>query len=911
VLDMADARRDPDAMLARLRMEEPAAMEPADVKRGRLKVFFGYAAGVGKTYTMLEAARVAATGGRNVLLGYIEPHGRPETEALLLGQELLSLKAIHYRGVALHEFDLDAALERRPDVILVDELAHTNAPGCRHNKRWQDVAELLDAGIDVWSTLNVQHIESLNDIVAQITGVIVRETVPDQVFDEAAEVELVDLPPNELMERFREGKVYLPDQAARASERFFRKANLIALRELAMRRVADRVSHEVQTARLGHGRTQTWPTTERLLVCVGASPTSAKVIRTAKRMASAMHAQWIALHTETAVSGAMDERARHRLGTHLKLAERLGAETVTITGEDVVEETVRYAQARNVTKIVIGKTGRTPWYRFWQRSLVERLIAQSGDIDVYVIRGVEERLEPPPSTAPKPINWWSYIAATAVLAAATALANPLHAWGLTDPNIVMTYLLAVVIVAVRIGRGPAVYSSFLAVALFNFFFTTPYYTFVVDNPQYIVTFVFMTAVALIVSALTLRVRSQASVARERARRTEVQYRVSQALASTSGPYQIAVTAEEQLSTIFGGEIALFAEEDGTLHPLVRRGHGFAESPGESEAARWVFEHAQSAGRGTDTLPNCHALYLPLQGADVTVGVIGWKPQRDTDLSIERRQLLESFATQLALALERDRLAHDAQRILAEADTERLRSSLLSAVSHDLRTPLAAIAGSASVLLESNPDAETRTDLARTICEEANRLAMLVENLLHLTRIESGSIKVEKQWQPFDEVVGSAIRRLAAALRCHPVETELSPDVELVPMDGLLIEQVFVNLLDNAAKYTPDGSPITISARTTPGGVEVVVADRGPGLNEVERNMAFDKFYRSSHITSDRGRGAGLGLAICRAVVQAHGGRIWAESREGGGSRFLFTLPFDVPPPAVKDSAEATKAPSDA
>jgi two-component system sensor histidine kinase KdpD len=915
-----ESARDPDAILLRLRTEEPRMLGEAASKRGRLKIFFGYAAGVGKTYSMLEAARFAAIGGRTVLLGYIEPHSRTETEALLLGHDLLPVKPIDYRGVKLREFDLDAALARKPDLILVDELAHTNAAGSRHNKRWQDVEELLDAGIDVWTTVNVQHIESLNDIVAQITGVIVRETMPDRIFDEADEVELVDLPPQELLERFREGKVYVPEQAQRAADRFFRKANLIALRELAMRRVADRVSHEVQSARLGHTRTQTWPTTERLLVCVGPSPTSAKVIRTAKRMASAMHAQWIAIHTETVSAQALDDRSRHRLGQHLKLAEQLGAETVTITGEDVADEVIQYAQSRNVTKIVIGKTGQTPWYRFWRRSVVDRLIARSGDIDVYVIRGVQEKTTPPPPTAKTPWPWPNYLMVVGMLAAATGVAWGFHALELTEPNIVMAYLLTVVVAAAWLGRGPAIAASVLAVLLFNFFFTAPYYTFVVRDSQYLITFIVMAMVALIISALTVRIRNQVQLARDRERRTEAQYRVSQALAGTSGRLQLGVVAQEQLAAIFGGESAIFALENGSLHPLIRRGQGFAEAPAELETARWVFQHGQVAGRGTDTLPNSQAMYLPLQGADVTVGVLGWRPQHDNDLlNIERRQLLDTFATQIALALERDRLTHEAQRILAEAEAERLRSSLLSAVSHDLRTPLAAIAGSASAMVEKQLDQSAQNELARTIYDESNRLSRLVENLLHLTRIESGSMKVEKQWQPLDEVVGSALRRIAPALKAHKVQTSMPSQPALVPIDGLLIEQVLVNLLENAAKYTPAGSDITVSAEPVEHGVEVAVADHGPGLDDTERERVFDKFYRSSRVASDRGRGAGLGLAICRAIVQAHGGRIWAEPRAvsdpsgggGGGTRFVFTLPIDTIPPTVDTTSQAGEGDHDA
>jgi two-component system sensor histidine kinase KdpD len=900
-----DTTRDPEAILARMRVEDPHALRNGAPSRGRLKIFFGYAAGVGKTYTMLEAARNAAMSGADVLLGYVEPHGRTETEALLLGQELLPLRQIEYRGVTLSEFDLDAALSRRPRVMLVDELAHSNAAGSRHLKRWQDVEELLDAGIDVWTTLNVQHIESLNDIVAQVTGITVRETIPDRVFDEADEVELVDLPPNELLQRLREGKVYLPERVERALDRFFRKANLVALRELAMRRVADRLGHEVQTARLGRTRTQVWPTTERLLVCVGPSPTSAKVIRTAKRMAAAMHAQWIAVHAENTLTRRLDDASRHQLAQHLKLAEQLGAETVTITGDDLADEIVRYAASRNVTKIIIGKAGDTPWYRLWRRSVVDRLISRSGDIDIYVIRGMGERVETPPPSATNPWPWRRYLAATGILAAATIVAMGFRNFGLTDSNIVMTYLLSVVLVAASLGRGPSIASSVAAVLLFNFFFTAPYYTLIVEDHQYIYTFVIMLAVALIVSALTLRIRNQLEIARERERQTEAQYRVSRALAGTSGMLQIAVVAEEQLATILGGDVALLVMDDGRLRPAVRRGHGFAESAFEMEAARWVFEHGQVAGAGTDTLPGARGMYLPMKGADTMVGVMGWRAEDIGGvLRMERRPMLESFATQIATALERDRLAHEAQRILAEADAERMRSALLSAVSHDLRTPLAAITGSASALLENRLDPPMRAELARTIFEESDRLSRLVENLLHLTRIESGSMSVDRQWQPLDEVIGTSLRRVRAALVAHRVETSIPADLGLVPIDGLLIEQLLVNLLDNAAKYTPPGSLITIAARRTPNAVELEVADRGPGLDETERERVFDRFFRGSGVAGDRGRGAGLGLAICRAIALAHGGTIQALKREEGGTRFVSTLPVNGSPPCVEPSARA-------
>ena len=558
-------RPDPEQMLARLKTE-PAE---TDSQRGKLKIYFGFAAGVGKTYAMLEAARAAALAGTDMVLGYIEPHGRPETAALLQGQESLPRRTIIYRDITLHEFDLDAALKRQPELLLVDELAHTNASGCRHAKRWQDVQELLEAGINVWTTLNVQHLESLNDVVAQITGVVVRETLPDQVFDQADEIELVDLPPDDLLERLRDGKVYIPAQVERALQQFFRKANLIALREIAMRRAADRISSQVQTARLGETRTQTWPTNERLLVCVGASPTSAKVIRTAKRMAAAMHAHWIAVHVETPAPQEMAEQARHRLALHMRLAEQLGAETVTLTGPEVVGEVVAYAQSRNVTKIVIGKTGTPTWWRFWRRSIVDRLVQRSGDIDVYVIQGVAEQLPPATLPAARTIDYRSYIMAAVVMAVTTGIAWTFRALGLTDADLVMPFLLGVVFVAARLGRGPAIFASIATVLLFNFFFTPPFYTLAVNDTKYLFTFAVMLVIAVIISTLTSRIRDQVGLSRQRERRTEALYRLSRRLASTSGSHQLIATAEAQLAEIFGGDVVIFLPDSHkTLRPCL-------------------------------------------------------------------------------------------------------------------------------------------------------------------------------------------------------------------------------------------------------------------------------------------------------------------------------------------------------
>jgi two-component system sensor histidine kinase KdpD len=869
-------------------------------RRGRLKVFFGYAPGVGKTHTMLEAARVAKRAGKDVVIGHADLHGRAETEFLLSDQEMLIAASQLQTGVASQEFDLDAALDRCPELILIDDLAHTNASTSRNRKRWQDVEELLNAGIDVWTTMNVQHIESLREAVERITGVPVLETIPDRVFEEASEIELVDLPPDELLTRLREGKVHVPEQMAPDSQELFRKPHLIAFRELAMRCVADRVRGDVQRPRPEHLPGQQWTTTERLLVYLGTGTASVKLIRAAQRMASAMRAEWVVVYSE-ASQRKLDKGSRESLARHLRLAEQLGAETVALTGGDVVEEIISYAASRNVTRIVIGKESRGRGLRFWQRSPADRLIAQSGDIDVYVIRSAEENLPSAPFGFVRTRDVRNYGKAVGLLALATGVATLFDRVGLTDATLVMTYLLAVVIAAVRLGRGPAIFSSIAGVLLFNFFFTAPRLTFVVDNPEYIYTFSVMLAITLVVSALTARIRKQIELSRDRERRTEVLYRVSHRLAGVPGELQLVQAAQEELVSIFSGEIVFFLPRDGSLRAVSRHDAGFTGRKSEQEAAKWVFEHRQMAGWGTDAIPDAQALYIPLTTPDSTVGVLAWCPEDSEQLlNFERRQLLKAIAAQIALALERDRLAQEAQHILAQAEAENLRSSLLSAVSHDLRTPLTSIAGTASTLIEEELDANTRRKLAGTIYEEADRLNQLLENLLQLTRLESGSLQIRKEWQPIDEVIGSSLRRQERILQGREIHLNMPDEIVLVPIDGLLIEQVLLNLISNAVKYSPDGSAIDISGRKTEVGLEISVADRGIGLDPLEHDRIFDKFYRSRHLRNDAGRGAGLGLAICRGIVTAHGGRIWAEPRPEGGTTVRFVLPIEGSGPSLVD-----------
>ena len=866
---------------------------PAGIPRaaGQLRVFFGYAPGVGKTHAMLEAASRAGASGRRVLVGHAELHGSADLEALVHDQDLLhdgpgSDDAPHLDG-----FDVEAAVARGADLVLLDDLAHTNPSACRNRKRWQDVEEILGAGIDVWTTLNVQDVESLNESVARITGVIAKETVPDRFLHEASEITFIDLSPDELLDRVRDGKVHVPDRLASDADVFFRKANLIALRELAMRCVTDRVGQDLQTFNQ-EARSRAWFTSERLLVYLQAGADSVKLIRAAQRMANAMHAEWIVVYPEAPLR-KQDARNAELLNRNLRLSEQLGAETVKLTGEDIVREILDYAASRNVTRIVVGKGTRDRGFRFWRRSPADRLISESGDIDVYVIRSAEEVVPSAEAAVRRFSAAAHYGWAIGFVILATGVASFFDWLGLTDANLVMTYLLAVVVSAVRLGRGPAILSSVAGVLLFNFFFTSPRFTFVVDNPEYVYTFAVMLVITLVVSALTARIRDQISLSREKERRTELLYRVSGRLAGIPGELQLIQAAKEELVSIFSGEMAFFLARDGDLRIASRQAAGDTDWAEAYEAAKWVFRHRQMAGWGTDAIPDAQALYIPLSTPDATVGVLAWKPDDSEQLlSFERRQLLKVIATQIALALERDRLAHESQTMLAQAEAEKLRSSLLSAVSHDLRTPLTSIAGSASTLAEQDLDEGARRELAEGISEEAERLNQLLENLLQLTRLESGSLRIEKQWQPIDEVIGSALQRQERNLRGRQVDVVLPDDAAWVPIDGLLIEQVVQNLLSNSAKYSPDASPIDITVRKTSAGVEVSVADRGIGVSTDECERVFDKFYRGQRAQVDGARGAGLGLAISRGIILAHGGRIWAEPRPGGGAVFKFVLPTE-------------------
>jgi two-component system sensor histidine kinase KdpD len=890
---MIDQRPDPDALLERVQAEE------ARRGRGLLKIFFGYAAGVGKTYAMLQAARRAIAAGREVVVGYVEPHGRPETQRLLEGLEEIPTRAIEYRGVTLREFDVDAALARRPDLILVDELAHSNAEGCRHTKRWQDVEELLEAGINVWTTLNVQHIDSLNDVIGGITGLNVRETVPDRIFERVDDLELIDITPEELMNRLREGKVYLPEQAERALSNFFQKSNLTALREFSLRQAARRIQSDVDSARRQRAISSPWATADRLLVCVGPSPSTARVIRTAKRMAAALDAPWTAVAVEK--PGLTDDpEVQSRMADHYRLAERLGGEVVTLSGRDVASTLLDYARSRNVTKILIGKTEQPRWKRLLIGSVVDDLIERSGDIDVYVVRGEGEPARTPRVEYRRPSDRWApSLRAVLIVAAGGVVAVLVDRLGLKESNVVMIFLASVALTAALCGRGPSILASLVAVLVFDFCFVPPRYTFAVADAEYAVTFVVMLAIALLISTLTARLKAQVESGTIRERRITALYELGRQLSSISGVTFLAAATARKIAELTGGDVAIYLGSPGEAPEVTfGRKSSIANHPVSEPTARWVIDHGQLAGAGTDTLPNAVALFIPLIASQQTVGALAVKTESiDRLQQPDQRRLLESCAGQLALAVERDRMALSASEARVQAQAEQVRSTLLSGISHDLRTPLASIAGASSGLLQNDSFSEaTRRQLLETIAEEANRLNRLLENILQMSRLELGGANARMQWNILEEIVGSAIVRTRKELKERTVEVSIPHDLPLILVDGLLLEQLFVNLLENAARYTPPDSVVTITARAENRRLTIVVSDNGPGLPDGAEERIFEKFYRGGKI--DSARGSGLGLAICRAVAKVHGGTITARNRPEGGAEFILRLPLSENPPQV-------------
>ncbi|MDB5804217.1 MAG: two-component system sensor histidine kinase KdbD [Betaproteobacteria bacterium] len=891
-------RPDPDALLERLRRGE------AHAGRGHLRIYFGSSAGVGKTYAMLAAAQKRHAEGEGVLIGVIETHGRSETAALLQDLEILPPAQIDYRGRSLQEFDLDGALKRRPPLILVDELAHTNAPGARHPKRWQDVAELLDAGIDVYSTLNVQHLESLNDVVGGITGVRVAETLPDTFFDAADEVLLVDIPADELLTRLKLGKVYLPAQAEHAAKNFFRKGNLMALRELALRRTADRVEGDVQAYRVENAIDRVWKTEGALLCCIGPGEEGERLVRAASRLAQQLNVSWHAVYVETPALQRLAPAAREHILATVRLAQELGAVTAVLPGNDVAATLVDYARARNLSTLVVGRGAGAAWP--WSQRQGARIAARAPDVDLIEIARGEARAQGAPAIAAEEDGegggdaWRGYAWAVAACVLTALIATPLLPY-FDLANIVMLFLLAVVLVALRFGRGPAVLAAFASVAAFDFCFVPPRYSLAITDVQYLLTFAVMLAVGLITGQLTAGLKFQARVAAHREQRSRALFELARDLSSALEAGQVVELGRAALAREFRADVALYVlGMDEQLHlPQQEEGVGL-----DAATAQWAFDRAQPAGLTTGTLPGSAYLYLPLKAAMRTRGVLALKPASRRILMIpEQRRQLDTFAALVALALERVHYVEVAQGATVKIESERLRNSLLSAMSHDLRTPLAALYGLADTLALTQPplDAE-QLEIAEAMRAEARRMNALVANLLDMARIQSGEIRLNLQWQPVEEVVGSALQASRAALVKHVVRTDLPRELPLLRFDAVLIERVLGNLLENAAKYAPQAPEIIIAARVVGAEAVVSVSDAGPGVPPGQEEAIFEKFTRGERESATPG--IGLGLAICRAIVQAHHGRIWVDTSYTTGARFCFSLPLGTPPvlPEIDENA---------
>jgi two-component system, OmpR family, sensor histidine kinase KdpD len=869
--------------------------------RGRLKIFLGAVPGVGKTYAMLEAAQVRKQEGIDVVVGVVETHGRLETEALLHDLEIIPRRKLEYRNRTFDEMDLDTILARRPQLVVVDELAHTNIPGSRHPKRYLDVEELLAAGIDVYTTVNIQHLESLNDTVAQITGTRVRETIPDRILDGAAEIELVDLSPDELLQRLREGKVYVPEQAQRAIQRFFRLGNLTALRQLALRRTAERVDEQMQTYMQAHAIPGPWPAGERILVCVSSSPHSPSLVRTARRMADRRHAEWLALYVETPRHHRLSDADRDRVAQTLRLAEQLGGEAVTIPGHNVAEDLIRYAQSRNVTEVIIGRSLRSGWSELWRASIVYDLISKSGNIDVHVINAADEG---PQRTPTSPVLQrpaiHTYVLSAAAVCVAGVTAKILESF-LAFPNLSMVFLIAVLFSAVTWGLGPSILASILSLLVYNFFFVSPIFTFTVANPQDILALVVFLITAVLTSNLAARVRYQADAAKHREARTAALYALSRQIAGAAGLSDVLRAIVTQVAQILGAKVVVLLSETDQL--VLKAGHpvDMQLTAAERAAATWAWQHNQPAGRGTDTLPGGEWFYLPLGTAQGTVGVLGLQFETpEVVISPDQRRLLDALAGQAAVAIERTRLVREMMRARLLTETERLRDALLSTISHDLRTPLVSIIGAVSSLLTYGVtyDEGARRELLLTIQEEAERLNRFVGNLLYMMRLESGAIELRREWVEIGDVIGTALSRLSRALGQHQLVVEVDPDLPMLRLDFVLVEHVLVNLLENAAKYSAPQTTIRVRARREGQSLAFEVADEGIGIPAGERERIFDKFYRVQR--GDRqGAGTGLGLSICRGIVEAHGGQITATSpAHSQGSVFTVTFPLEKELPTM-------------
>lgn len=882
-------RPNPDKLLEKIQQDNKIT------GRGSLKIFFGACAGVGKTYAMLNEAQQRFRDGVDVVIGIVETHGREATENLAKDLPSIERKATNHRGVEITEFDLDAAIARKPAILLLDELAHTNAPGSRHPKRWMDVEELLNKGIDVYTTLNVQHLESINDLVARTSGILVKETVPDRVFDQADHVLLVDIPTDELLNRLKSGKVYVAEQARKnAAENFFEKRNLIALRELALRRTAERVDAQMGVETIATGRDTM--ISEKIMVCVGHDSLSTRIVRHAKRLATRMKVPWFAVYVETGRHYRLGKKNRETVERNMQLADRMGATVIFLKGDNAVEELLAFARERGISRIIVGLRHRG-WLRdFLVGTLAEKLIRKSGNVEINVITETSGKRNLRlmfPALSVKPMG---FVYATLAIILCTLVLLPLR--DKTDPaNLVTIYLIGVMIVASRFGTLPSIMASVMGVISFSFFFTEPYHEFNVHYKGYHLTFAVMFLASLLIGSIASRLRLQAMFYRQKEMEIRHLFSLAKVLSSTRGHENMALAAAKHISEVLNAVIMVWLPSDSQELKLISSVDMKVDLR-EKSAATWAFENGQQAGAGTDTLSATKGRYIPLMEEDKVVGVMGVIALKEQELQPEQITMLEAFSTIIAISLQRATKSLEAEQSRIEAEAEKLRNTLLQSVSHDLRTPLVSISGLSSELLAKKGYLpEKAEDMVKTIYDQSSRLAKMVKNILDITGLESGKMKMNKQPYFLEEIIGAAILRLKNVLPDNAVDFNIKTK-DLIEVDGFLIEQVFTNLLENAVKYNRSSLHITISVEDKKKYLQIYVQDNGPGITRGEETKIFEKFHKGTK------EGTGLGLPICKSIIEAHGGQIWVRSPEGGGAMFIFTLPKgDTPTPVINEEEE--------
>lgn len=882
---MKDERLDPDELLRRVQAEERKE------QRGKLKIYLGAAPGVGKTYNMLQDAHAKRKQGLDIVVGIIESHGRKDIENLIRGLEVLPLKAIEYKGKRLEEFDLDGALQRSPGIILIDEMAHSNIPGLRHAKRWQDIKELLDRGIDVYTTLNVQHIESLNNDVSGIIHAPIKETVPDSMIDMADTIELVDLPPEDLLTRLQDGKVYFPSQAQIAKDRFFRKGNLIALRELALRVTAERVGAQVLLYRQGQGIKHIWSSSEKILVCVGSNPESLQLIRAARRLATSLQVPWIAVYVDPQRIKVSDEE-RNKAIKNLRVAEQLGAETTILNGIDLVTEILRYAREQNVTLIMIWKHIRSRWQELLHRQLADEIIRNSQEINVYIITADFPASQPKINWLHLPLSYVYFISVVSVVL--TTLLSFMLVRVMNTQSISLLFLIDVVLISLLGRVGPALLTGILSICAYSWFFYPFLFNISITNIEYLAILILLIVLIQIISNLAIIVKRQSVTARISERKATALHKLNRELASTRGVNKLLEIGAKYIAEFFTSEVMVLLPVQNQLTVVVRIDTDKQLDAKEQGVAQWVFDLGQMAGFGTDTLPQSDAIYVPLLASKGTMGVLRIKPKFPEKLfTREQMNFLDTCANQIALTLEVDELQEQRKQIELEQQIDHTRNVLLQSVSQDLRAPIAAIMLTASTQMQSAKSLAPQRiqELGQTIYNETEQLSRLINNLLQITYLESSTVQLQKQPNSLKELITKVIQDSREKLGSTPVYIQISNDLPLVPFDKVLMEAVMLNLLDNAIKFAPAEKTIEIIAVQTNNFVIVSVSDRGPGIYDDEVSKLFEKFYRGRMLTSKRG--LGLGLAICRMIIEAHGGKIWAENRDGGGSVFKFSLPLTI------------------